>query len=99
MPHFFWASLAGAFQTRKAGQKELSNFMVKLPAFTSKHHYMVVIGAGFLAGFYFANAPTGTGVYSTFIGQTAANIYVAGAKLGGGTAPAVASTPAPAATS
>jgi hypothetical protein len=66
---------------------------MKLPAFTSGHHFAIALGVGALAGFYFANAPTGTGIYSTFIGQTAANIYVMGAKWGGGTAPAVASTP------
>lgn len=55
---------------------------------------MIAVGVGVLAGFYFANAPTGTGIYGTFIGQTAANLYVAGAKAGGGTAPALAATPA-----
>jgi hypothetical protein len=59
----------------------------------SKHHYMIAAAVGIVAGFYFANAPTGTGIYATFIGQTTANIYMAGNKLAGNKAPAT-TTPA-----
>jgi hypothetical protein len=46
------------------------------------NHYYWAIGVGLLAGFYLANAPTGTGIYSTMVGQTAANIYTAGFGTG-----------------
>jgi uncharacterized membrane protein len=56
--------------------------------FNDKHHMAIAAVVGILAGFWAANAPTTTGIYSTFIGQTAANIYMAGNKLGGNKAPA-----------
>lgn len=49
---------------------------------TDKHHMIIAVGLGLIAGFWAANAPSGTGIYGTFVGQTAANIYVAGANLG-----------------
>jgi len=45
-------------------------------------HYYIAVGIGLAAGFWLANAATGTGIYSTPIGQTAANLYVAGHKAG-----------------
>ena len=48
-----------------------------------KHHYLL-IGGGLIAGFFLANAASGTGIYSSFVGQTAANLYVWGNKAGGG---------------
>ncbi len=49
---------------------------------------MIAAAVGILAGFWAANAPTGTGIYGTFVGQTAANLYMAGNKVGGNNAPA-----------
>ncbi len=51
---------------------------------SSKHHYLIAIGVGIVAGFVLANAPSGTGIYSSFAGQTASNIYTFGAGLSSG---------------
>lgn len=57
--------------------------------------HMIVFGAAVVAGVYLANAPSGTGIYGTVVGQTFANIYTAGQKLGGKAATATtATTPA-----
>ena len=44
--------------------------------------YYLLIGAGLLAGMYFAGAASGTGIYSTPVGSTLANVWSAGAKAG-----------------
>lgn len=55
-----------------------------------KHQFLILIGVGIIAGMYCANSASGTGIYANkLVGQFAANVYVAGAKLGGGTAPAL----------
>lgn len=48
-----------------------------------KKHLIIAGVLGVIAGFYLANATSGTGIYSTFIGQTAANIYTSGNNAGG----------------
>jgi hypothetical protein len=49
----------------------------------SHHQYMIAAAVGIAAGFYLANAKTATGIYANaLIGQTSANIYMAGAKAG-----------------
>ena len=48
-----------------------------------KHLYWLA-AAGLVAGFYLANAASGAGIYSTAVGQTAANLYVSGNTAGGG---------------
>ncbi|MDE2020061.1 MAG: hypothetical protein KGJ13_06985 [Patescibacteria group bacterium] len=64
-----------------------------------KHHYLLIFAAAAAGGFYLANAKTRTGIYANkLIGQTAANLYMAGASKGlsansAATAPATA-TPA-----
>jgi hypothetical protein len=57
---------------------------------TRKH--WLIIGAAALTGFVLANAPTGTGIYSTPIGQTLANIYTFG-RTKAGVAAATTVTP------
>ena len=47
----------------------------------TKTHY-ILIAAGLLAGMYFAGAASGTGIYSTPVGSTLANVWSAGAKAG-----------------
>ncbi len=55
------------------------------------HQIMLAIGAGFLAGFVLADAPSGTWIYSTPIGQSLANLYTFGAdKAGAAATPAAA---------
>jgi len=53
-------------------------------------HHIYAIAAGFAAGFYLANAASGTGIYANkIVGQLLADIYSAGYKLG---KPATATT-------
>jgi hypothetical protein len=48
----------------------------------NKHH-IYAIAAGFAAGFYLANATSGTGIYANkIVGDLLAKIYSAGYKLG-----------------
>jgi hypothetical protein len=56
----------------------------------NKKHLWIILGGAAL-GFYLANAKTGTGIYATPAGQTLANLYTAGAKLGGPTSTAATS--------
>jgi hypothetical protein len=56
----------------------------------SKHALLAVAAVAALAGFYFGNSPSGTGIYSSFIGSVAANAYSAGNKLAGNKAPSTA---------
>lgn len=53
-----------------------------------KHQYIwaAVIGVGI--GMYLAGAVTGTGIYSSFIGQTAANLWTSGNNAATGSTPA-----------
>lgn len=46
-----------------------------------KKHFLIAAAVGLAAGFILANAKTGTGIYNTSVGQTLANVYMAGAKL------------------
>ena len=43
-----------------------------------KHQYYWALAIGAVAGFYLANAQSRTGIYASFIGNTAANVYTAG---------------------
>lgn len=49
----------------------------------SKHHLILAGAAAALVGFVLANAASGTGIYSTPIGQTLANIYTFGESKSG----------------
>lgn len=55
---------------------------------------MLVVGAGVLAGLYFANAPSQTGIYKLPLGQLLANVYTAGANLAGGLSAVAPAVPA-----
>jgi hypothetical protein len=47
-----------------------------------KHSYWITFAIAAAAGFYLGNARTGTGIYASFIGNTAANVYSSGASHG-----------------
>ena len=49
----------------------------------SKHHLILVGAAAALFGFVLANAQSGTGIYSTPVGNTLASIYTFGATKAG----------------
>ena len=50
-----------------------------------KKHYLIAALAGAAIGFYLASAPTGTGIYASFVGQTAANLWTSGYSTATGT--------------
>ena len=43
-----------------------------------KHSYWITFAVAAAAGFYLANASSATGIYASFIGNTAANVYQSG---------------------
>lgn len=51
----------------------------------TKQHLFIVGGAA-LVGFVLANAPSGTGIYATPVGQSLANVYVKGSSFAGAAA-------------
>lgn len=48
-----------------------------------KHAYLIAALAGIAAGVYLAGAASQTGIYGSFVGQTAANLWSAGNTAGG----------------
>lgn len=48
-------------------------------------HFWLAVGIGAAAGFFLANAASGTGIYSLPVGQTLANLWSSGFNAGGGT--------------
>lgn len=56
----------------------------------NRMHLYVLAGAA-VAGFFLANAPSTTGIYGLPLGQTFANLYQAGAKIGNKASPAAQS--------